>query len=66
MAPIAMSYSSYAYMSLEEQRKLRQQMEKTGEDVPSLFSLPEISESTASSIIPVVDLTPASPKVPKN
>jgi hypothetical protein len=36
MAPIAMPYSSYAYMSVEEQRKLQEQMDKTEDDVPSL------------------------------
>jgi hypothetical protein len=45
MAPISMSYSSYAYMSAEEQQKLRQTLEKTGDQTPGLFSLPEFQKA---------------------
>jgi hypothetical protein len=54
MAPIAMSNSCYAYLSAEEQKRHRQQVEKEGEVIPSLFTLPQIPESEIHPAVPQI------------
>jgi hypothetical protein len=54
MAPIAMSNSCFAYLSAEEQKRLRQQVEEEGEVIPSLFTLPQIPESEIHPAVPQI------------
>jgi hypothetical protein len=54
MAPIAMTYSPFAYMSKEEQDRLRKQMEGKDVDTPTLFTLPVVPQAEAEHVIPTV------------
>jgi hypothetical protein len=57
MAPIAMSYSPFAYMSKEEQDRLRKQMEGKDVDTPTLFTLPVVPPTEAEHVIPTVHVS---------